>query len=311
MIICVNVLIYQKMISLSSMISGKSQGLKLKVKDSLKPLWTRFLSNPKRLRPTACEVCTVNSITGGVLTWSVGILQTLRCTLQFVGRVGRLAWDPATTSRQISQHVSKECQLVASDITHQAHQTHRAPSHTAPAKSEDGSLQHHRCLAQSRGTKGYVSIGLETNAWMEVSKVMIVMGVSRFFFIHFKMDIVHEINHWTGKHGSFHNFWWVKHVKKQLYKKHNGFRSILPFNRTSTHFLDSLSQDFPKMCWAAELQIAKPEVLSRKYTFVVGPLMLSSGSLIAGYFYVQMMCPDRRHPTSGVIGPAIFRIRFM
>ena len=81
MIICVNVLIYQKMISLSSMISGKSQGLKLKVKDSLKPLWTRFLSNPKRLRPTACEVCTVNSITGGVLTWSVGILQSLRCTL--------------------------------------------------------------------------------------------------------------------------------------------------------------------------------------------------------------------------------------
>ena len=81
MIICVNVLIYQKMISLSSMISGKCQGLKLKVKDSLKPLWTRFLSNPKRLRPTACEVCTVNSITGGVLTWSVGILQTLRCTL--------------------------------------------------------------------------------------------------------------------------------------------------------------------------------------------------------------------------------------
>lgn len=155
MIICVNVLIHQKIISLSSMISGKSQGLKWKVKDNLKPFWTRFLSNPKRLRPTVCEVCTVNSITGGVLTWSVGILQTLRCTLQFVGRVGRLAWDTATTSRQISQHVSKECQLVASDITHQTHQTHRAPSHTAPAKSEDGSLQHHRCLAQSRGTKGY------------------------------------------------------------------------------------------------------------------------------------------------------------
>ena len=38
-----NVLIYQKMMSLSSMISGKSQGLKLKVKDRLKPLGTVFL----------------------------------------------------------------------------------------------------------------------------------------------------------------------------------------------------------------------------------------------------------------------------
>mmetsp|Transcript_37132 Transcript_37132/g.58684 ORF Transcript_37132/g.58684 Transcript_37132/m.58684 type:complete len:200 (+) Transcript_37132:38-637(+) len=33
-------------------------------------------------------------------------------------------------------------------------------------------------------------------------------------------------------------------------------------------------------------------VLSRKYTWVVGPLMLSTGSLIAGYFYVQMMKSD-------------------
>ncbi|CAK9034411.1 Elongation factor 3 [Durusdinium trenchii] len=30
-------------------------------------------------------------------------------------------------------------------------------------------------------------------------------------------------------------------------------------------------------------------VLSRKYTFFIGPLMLSTGSLIAGYFYVQVM----------------------
>lgn len=30
-------------------------------------------------------------------------------------------------------------------------------------------------------------------------------------------------------------------------------------------------------------------MLSRKYTFFIGPLMLSTGSLIAGYVYVQVM----------------------
>ncbi|CAK9034412.1 unnamed protein product [Durusdinium trenchii] len=35
-------------------------------------------------------------------------------------------------------------------------------------------------------------------------------------------------------------------------------------------------------------------VLSRKYTFFIGPLMLSTGSLIAGYFYVQVMHPDSK-----------------
>ena len=33
-------------------------------------------------------------------------------------------------------------------------------------------------------------------------------------------------------------------------------------------------------------------MLSRKYTFFIGPLMLSTGSLIAGYVYVQVMKSD-------------------
>lgn len=42
----------------------------------------------------------------------------------------------------------------------------------------------------------------------------------------------------------------------------------------------------------------KFQVLSRKYTFFIAPFMLSTGSLIAGYFYCQMMCLGRKHPTN-------------
>lgn len=42
----------------------------------------------------------------------------------------------------------------------------------------------------------------------------------------------------------------------------------------------------------------KFQVLSRKYTFFIAPFMLSTGSLIAGYFYCQMMCLGRKHTTN-------------